>query len=253
MGKVINRTGEEGINNFGSEIIIAEYRTSKDIDVYFPEYNWIAKGVQYKNFKIGNVKCPYEKRLYEIGYLGEGKYKTRDENGLTLYYKTWNSMIRRCYSKHFKNNHITYKKSTSCEEWLNFQNFGDWMENNYYEIEGEKMHLDKDILIKGNKIYSPETCIFVPQKINDLFVKKDNMRGEYPIGVYYDKKNNKYKASCKVSDCRIYKTFSTSDEAFKFYKKTKESYIKSMAELYKHKIPNELYEAMYSYEVDIND
>ena len=82
MGKTIDRTGERGINNFGSEMVIVEYRGALDIDVYFPEYNWTAKGVQYGHFKEGNVKCPYEKRYYGIGYLGEGKYKVW-ENGKT--------------------------------------------------------------------------------------------------------------------------------------------------------------------------
>ena len=78
--KAIDRTGEESINNFGSKMIIKEYRNATDIDVYFPEYNWIAKNKQYHNFKNGCVKCPYERRSYGIGYLGEGKYKVR-ENG----------------------------------------------------------------------------------------------------------------------------------------------------------------------------
>ena len=73
-----DRIGEESINNFGSKMIIKEYRNATDIDVYFPEYNWIAKNKQYNNFKNGCVKCPYERRSYGIGYLGEGKYNTID-------------------------------------------------------------------------------------------------------------------------------------------------------------------------------
>ena len=76
MGKkVVDRTGEERVNKFGSKMIIKEYRKSRDIDVYFPEYNWIAKSKQYNDFKNGFIKCPYEKRYYGVGYLGEGKYK----------------------------------------------------------------------------------------------------------------------------------------------------------------------------------
>ena len=70
--KVIDRTGEERLNNFGSRMIIKEYRNSKDIDVYFPEYNWTFNHAQYSKFKRGNIKCPYEPRIYGVGYLGEG-------------------------------------------------------------------------------------------------------------------------------------------------------------------------------------
>lgn len=66
----IDRTDEKGINSFGSKMIIVEYRKNSDIDVYFPEYDWVAKGVQYNAFKNGNIKCPYDKVVYEVGYVG---------------------------------------------------------------------------------------------------------------------------------------------------------------------------------------
>ena len=66
--KSIDKTGETRINTFGSKMIIVEYRKYSDIDVYFPEYDWIAKNQQYNNFKTGNIKCPYEKRVFGVGY-----------------------------------------------------------------------------------------------------------------------------------------------------------------------------------------
>ena len=71
----IDRTGEIGYNNFGSKMIITRYENARDLDVYFPEYDWTFKQVYYSNFKKGNIKCPYEKRYFGVGYLGEGKYK----------------------------------------------------------------------------------------------------------------------------------------------------------------------------------
>lgn len=65
----MNKVGETQLNNFGSEMVITKYRESKDIDIYFPEYNWTAKNVQYDNFKKGKIKCPYERRMYGYGYL----------------------------------------------------------------------------------------------------------------------------------------------------------------------------------------
>ena len=118
------------------------------------------------------------------------------------------------------------------------------------------MALDKDILIKGNKVYSQENCVFVPQRINSLFVKNDANRNNL-IGVYYENSKNykkKYKIKIKVNNKRKYiGRFNTKIEAFNSYKQSKEQYIKQVAEEYKDKIPKKLYEAMYNYKVEITD
>ena len=67
--KKIDRIGEEKINSFGSKMIIRGYRNNRDIDVYFPEYNWTFKHAEYKTFKNGNIKCPYEPRVFGMGYI----------------------------------------------------------------------------------------------------------------------------------------------------------------------------------------
>ena len=117
------------------------------------------------------------------------------------------------------------------------------------------MALDKDILIKGNKIYSPQTCIFVPKRINTLFTKRQNDRGELPIGLHINN-NNKIVARCNTLNERKYLgSFSLNEpfKAFTCYKNFKENYIKQVADEYKDYIPTELYEAMYRYEVEIDD
>ena len=254
----IDRIGEKNINNFGSEMIIIKYRTNIDIDVYFPKYDWTVKGVQYNNFKKGNIKCPYEKRTYNVGYLGEGKYKAWENGKDTRVYKTWHSMLNRCYDEKFHEKRPTYKDCEVDKYWLNFQNFGKWYEENYYEIEGETMTLDKDILTKHNKIYSPETCIFVPQTINLLFVKCDKSRGEYPIGV--NPHGNKFRVRCCLINPKTGKSkykhlglYDTQEKAFEIYKYYKEKNIKEVADYYKDEIPERLYNAMYNYEVEITD
>lgn len=249
-----DRIGEEKTNNFGSKIVIKEYRGSLDIDVYFPEYNWTKEHVQYDNFIKGKVKCPYERRFYNKGYLGEGIYKTRMNNKYTKYYSAWFHMLQRCYDPKFIEKHPTYEKCEICTEWHNFQVFSEWLDKNYYKIEGERMNLDKDILCKRNKIYSPDTCVFVPQRINSLFIKSDRTRGNFPVGVSYCKANKRYITYCKMNGKQNFLGYyDTPNEAFQVYKQYKEQYIKEVAEEYKNVIPQKLYEAMLRYEVDIDD
>lgn len=260
MGKKsIDRTGEKGINNFGSEMVIVEYRKYSDIDVYFPEYNYTVKNITYQNFKKGNIKCPYEKRTYGIGYLGEGKYKSKINGKNTKCYKVWKSMLQRCYDSKYHEKSPTYKNCEVHNEWLNYQNFAKWYYDNYYEIEGEIMCLDKDILIKGNKIYSPDNCIFVPITINNLFTKSDKARGNNPIGVS-DWKNGKYQVNCHLinpetgeSKQEYLGLYDTQEKAFEIYKYYKEKNIKQVADYFKKEIPEKLYKVLYKYEVEIDD
>ena len=254
----INSIGEEGYNNLSSKIIIVEYRKWDDINVYFPEYDWTAKHVQYDKFKKGKIKCPYEPRTFGMGYLGEGKYKTRENGKKTDEYIIWCGILRRCYDPKFHKKEPTYKGCKVEDYLLNFQHMCEWIDKNYYEIPGEKMELDKDILCKGNKIYSRETCIFVPKRINSLFVKRDNARGDTSIGVDQLSSGN-YEVRCNDGyGKRIYLgTYSTEEEAFQIYKKYKEKVIKETIDSYEGKIPEPFYsrlrEAMYNYRVEIDD
>ena len=257
MGK-IDRTGEENINNFGSKMIIKEYREYSDIDVYFPEYNWTFKHAIYQTFKKGTIKCPYEPRTYGVGYLGEGKYKTRENGKKTDEYIIWCGILRRCYDPKLHERESTYKNCTVEGYLLNFQHVGEWIDKNYYEIPGEQMCLDKDILCKGNKVYSRETCIFVPERINNLFTKRDNSRGDCPIGVTPRESDN-YQVFCSNGYRKsVYLgSYSTEEEAFRVYKNYKEKVIKEVIDSYEGKIPEPFYsrlrEAMYNYKVEIDD
>lgn len=253
-----DRTGEEKLNNFASKMVIKEYRKYSDIDVYFPEYNWTFKHAQYSSFKKGEIKCPYEPRLFGVGYLGEGKYITTENGKLHKYYYIWRNMLQRCYDPKYQKEKPTYKGCKVEEHLLNFQNMCEWLDENYYEIPGETMCLDKDILCKGNKVYSRETCIFVPERINLLFVKSDNARGNNPIGVTPRSSGN-YQVFCNNGCGKMdyLGTYSTKEEAFQVYKQYKEKVIKEVIDSYEGRIPEPHYsrlrKAMYNYEVEIDD
>ena len=251
------RLGEVGKNNFGTEVKIIEYNSYSDIIVEFQDEYKYKKRSSYEEFRKGKIKNPYDKEVCNVGFYGIGNYKSRDEDGKkTEVYKVWCDMLRRCYDPYILNKEASYIDCFVCEEWHNFQNFADWYYKNIYNCNNEKMYLDKDILYKGNKIYSPKTCVLVTRKINNLFTRRQNHRGEYPIGVCYHKENNNLIVHCNIGGKSNHLgcfPLNRPFQAFYTYKIFKENYIKQVADEYKDLIPKKLYDAMYNYEVEIND
>lgn len=231
---------------------IIEYINANNITIKFLNSGFIKYNTTWRHFNSGNIRDPYHPSIYDRGYIGEGEYKAIKRNTNKCYI-VWNGMLRRCHDKEYHKKEPTYVGCAIYDEWLNFQNFAKWYDKNYYEINNERMALDKDILIKGNKLYSPETCIFVPQRINSLFTSRRNFRGELPIGVYY--RNKKFWARCNDGSGKdIYLgNFNNKIDAFNAYKEYKEKLIRQVAEEYKNKIPEKLYNAMYRWKVEITD
>lgn len=255
-----NRIGEVKFNNSNYKMTIVEYNCYDKIVVQFE--NGYRVETSYGKFKNGQIKSPYEKSVFGVGYVGEGKYITKLNGKRTIQYSYWFSMLNRCYNDKNKVNlkNLTYEDKYVCEDWHNFQNFAKWFDENYYAIDGDKMQLDKDIFKKGNKVYSPDMCVFVPQRINNLFTRSDKMRGSCPVGVSYKKNNRKFNAQCSIYQNDIKRQlkvylglYNTPEEAFYVYKEFKEGYIKQVADEYKDKIPKKLYDAMYRYMVEITD
>jgi hypothetical protein len=248
------KIGQINKNRFDSVMIVEEYIDSETVVVRFENGNYRVV-TNWDQFIKGKVMNVYDKSMYGVGYLGDGKYKTSVNYNQTPQFKTWHGMLKRCYKDKYKEKFPTYNECIVCDEWHNFQNFAAWYDQNYYEIENERMELDKDILVKGNKIYSPDTCVFVPKKINYLFLKCDARRGDLPIGVYQHTETKKYVANCSDGNKKTINLgcYTTPEKAFSVYKIYKEKLIKQFAEHYKVKIPNNLYEAMMKYEIDITD
>lgn len=249
--------GKTNLNIQNDEMTVFATVDSSHIMVRFKSNNFETK-CSIKAFNSGNVKNIWLPSVYGVGIIGD-EY-VGDGNGKgNKCYQTWAGIIMRCYYADYKNRFNTYNESTMHDDWIYYSNFKKWFDDNYYEVEDkcDKMDLDKDILIKGNKHYSPDTCIFVPHSINNIFTKRNANRGLLPIGVSIDKNktNKKYVAQCRsiTKGVRGLGYFYTPDEAFLAYKQAKEKYIKEIADVHKHQIPEKLYNALYRYEVEITD
>lgn len=253
--KRIDRTGEIRTNTQGYKMKIIAYRSNRDIDVQFENGKCVK--TNYQTFKRGKIKNRTYPSVYGIGYIGNTIIMNNKK--IKKSYSVWSHMISRCYNKNDREYNIYgNNRCVVYSEWHCYATFEKWYDENYYEIDGEKMHLDKDILIKGNKIYSPKGCVIVPQEINSLFTRRKSKRGSFPIGVSI--KNNvikKYASQCNINKrLKHLGYFDTPEEAFYAYKSFKESYIKQIADEYKLKysnFPDKLYDAMYDYEVEITD
>ncbi len=249
---LIDRTGEKFkvLNDYEIEII--EYFGNRDCTIKFnDEKSTTVYNVSYIQIKRGQVKNPNHPSVFSVGYFGIGKYRSREKDGdKTQSYKTWVAMLNRCYNNKYQEKHPTYVGCSVDERWHNFQVFGKWFEENFKE----GFDLDKDLLFKHNKVYSPETCCFIPQEINKLFTKSNKTRGQYPIGVSFNKEFKLFGAYLRKDSTQSFLGyFKTPEEAFQAYKKAKEKEIKSIAKFCKYILQGRVYQAMINYKVEITD
>ena len=135
------------------------------------------------------------------------------------YYEAWMNMLERCYSKKYQERNPSYIGTSVCREWLSATAFKKWME----QQDWQGKCLDKDIILPGSRLYSPDTCAFVLQATNN-FVARDASRGEWPVGVYLCKQTDRYRARCqnpftgKPENLRLFSTPGEAHEAWRKYK-----------------------------------
>lgn len=241
---------------------IVEYIDNRNIVVEFQDEYKTKVKTSYGNFKSGSVRNPYHPSIYGIGITG-CKYPTKTESNdrPTKEYSIWRSILERSFVKKIKEKQPTYEEVTCCNEWINFENFYEWLHSqpNFDKWKrGQRWAVDKDILIKGNKTYSPETCCLVPINVNCLFLKREAQRGKYPIGVRY-REDEGFIAFCRnpILDKAVeIGSYSTPENAFYFgYKPYKEKIIKQVAQIEfdNGNITKECYDAMMKYIVEITD
>ena len=196
--------------------------------------------------------CPHCKRnaLKKVKFgiaINDYNGKIWDNNAKRMIpsYIQWQSMLTRCYSESYHKKYPSYIGCYVCDDWLHFSKYKEWYDKHC--VVG--WNVDKDIIIKGNKLYSPQTCCFVPTEINSAFTNNRHNRGKNMIGVY------EYTEGRFVSTYhKKYLGTSTNEkELFLKYKFHKEKELKELAEKYKGLIDERVYNALINYDVEEGD
>ena len=194
------------------------------------------------------------KLLYGVGFNDKTR-PAKVEGKNVKEYNLWKNMLKRCFSEKYQTHKPTYKGCNVSDNFLHYSFFYDWCQEQTgfgkVDEKGRSWCLDKDLLIVDNKTYSETTCVFVPNEINSFFNEHGNARGEYPIGVYFDKQKGKFKAQCAVNGKQQHLgLFNTPEEAFSVYKPFKEALCKQLALKWQSEIDERLFNAMMNWSVE---
>ena len=231
---------------------ILKYNDAKNVEIQFLKTGFETSAT-LGNIRNGKVKDSYSPSVYSVGILGT-KHQPTINGVLTKEYDLWQNMLRRCYSDTLKKKYPTYEGCKVSDNFKSYEYFYEWC-NKQIGFNNEGWHLDKDLLIKGNKVYSESTCVFLPVEINSLLTKSTASRGSYLIGVCWHKKDNAFVARVAKNKGKqeYLGSFKTEIEAFNAYKTAKELYIKDVANKFKSQIDLRAYNALMNYEVNIDD
>ena len=235
---------------------VLKYNNAKDVEIQFLKTGFETT-VELVQVKRGNVKDKYLPSVYGVGVLGT-KYPSSKSGVQTKEYKLWCRMLKRCYSESFKKKQPTYEGCEVSDNFKSYEYFYEWCHEQIgfgNDGNGNPFQLDKDLLIKGNKVYSETTCVFLPQEINTLLTKSEALRGEHLIGVSWSKTNKAFKAQINKNKGKqeYLGYFKTELEAFNAYKVAKESFVKEQANKWKSQIDERAYNALMNYTVEITD
>ena len=236
--------------SFGDFRII-EYNGCKDVLIEFLATGY-KKVCDSKEVRTGKVKDKLLPTVLGVGIVGD-KYQTKINDKNVKEYRHWFNMLNRCYGEKLHLKQPTYVGCITSENFKHYTYFYEWCQEQL-GFGNSGWHLDKDLLIKGNKLYSEDNCVFLPIEINSLILGNDKIRGNYHIGVSWHKATGKYCAVVnEFNKQKHLGLFESEIEAFYKYKQAKEQQIKVVAEMYKGKIDNRAYDALMNYQVEIND
>ena len=234
-----------------------DFKILKYNDVYNVDVQFLKTGFEtvarLGDIKNGLIKDRYSPSVYGIGIVGT-KYPISVNSVQTKEYELWIHMLQRCYSDTYKKKRPTYEGCEVSDNFKSCEYFYEWC-NEQTGFNNKGWHLDKDLLVKGNKVYNENVCVFLPQEINSLLVKCTASRGDHLIGVYWNKTNKAFRAMVSKNKGKQEHLgyFKTEIEAFKAYKQAKESFVKEQANKWKSQIDLRAYEALMNYQVEITD
>ena len=235
---------------------IVKYNDSANVEIQFINTGY-KTSVELGNIRNGGIKDHYAPSVYGVGILG-AKYQSTINGVQTKEYGLWCHMLERCYSDSFKKKRPTYEVCEVSNNFKSYEYFYEWCHKQIgfgNDGNGNPFHLDKDLLVKGNKVYSENTCVFIPSEINSLLVKSTASRGKHLIGVSWNKRDKAFVAmvSRDKGQSEHLGSFKTEIEAYNAYKTAKESFVKEQAEKWKDKIDERAYNALMNYQVEIDD
>ena len=231
---------------------VLKYNGYGNVEIQFLKtgYEMVARLGDIKN---GSIKDPYSPSVFGAGILGT-KYPINEGGIQTKEYELWCNMLRRCYSDSFKKKQPTYEGCEVGDKFKSYEYFYEWC-HIQIGFANKDWQLDKDLLIKGNKVYNESTCVFIPKDINSLLTKSAASRGERLIGVHWCNTNKAFVATVSKGKGKRERLglFNTEIEAFHAYKQAKECHIKEVANKWKDEIDPKAYEALMNYQVEIDD
>lgn len=225
--KFTSLVGKRFENKQGDWCTIIEYISATKIVIEFDGYPDNLKQVAVAALKNGSFKNNYKPTIYGKGYIGDGKYQGSKKDGTDFVYGIWNNMLARNYDPYTQSKQPAYIGCSVCDEWLCFQNFADWYMN--HQNYGLGYNLDKDLLGRDNRVYSPETCTMLPPELNVMISGSTSSKNGMPLGV--GKIDKGYTARLnKGKEGREYLGYyKTAEEAHKVYVEAKERYVKNKA------------------------
>ena len=231
---------------------VLKYNDGRNVEIQFVNTSFETV-TRLECIKNGSIKDLYSPSVYGFGVLGT-KYPSTINGVKTKEYALWHSMLKRCYSDVYKERYPTYEGCEVSENFKSYEYFYEWC-HEQIGFSNKNWHLDKDLLVKGNKVYSEDTCVFIPREINSLLIKCDASRGKHLIGVCWYKRANAFKATINKNkgNSEHLGYFNTEIEAFNAYKQAKEAFIKEQANKWKLQIDERAYEALMKYTVEITD
>lgn len=240
--------GDFVINNKGCEGVVIDYIDASKVLIEFLDDNKFRNYFEAKDIREGVFRNPFIPTLSGIGYIGNGVHTARVNGKICPAYKAWSGMFTRCYDERHLSIRPSYRGCEVAKEWHDFQVFAEWYKGHKFFNKG--YHLDKDILVRGNKVYSEDTCCLVPPSLNTSVGIRVNNKDAYVGCVSLDKRSGTFNSSiCKFGKSIYLGSYKGEVEATEVYLKAKKEYMRELAIIYKDKVTDRVFNALFNWEV----